>query len=159
MLTPLYRELREDSNATEFSPHTQHSFEPAPPAIKSTPDCTDDPKTRKGRRVASKAAGGETYGEVILDCQLIGPVLPVMSLKCHQARAKVRASHVRLTYVWSTLELTKSLLIVGKTLFLGNGARCDFGSNLRCSFAGRFVGNRPCCPITPNRRVSYRSGM
>ena len=51
--------------------------------------------------------------------------------QCHQARAKVRASHVLLTYVWSTLELTKSLLIVGKTLFLGNGAGCDFGSNLR----------------------------
>ncbi len=53
--------------------------------------------------------------------------------QCHQARAKVRASHVPLTYVWSTLELTKSLLIVGKTLFLGHGAGCDFGSNLRCS--------------------------
>jgi len=39
-----------------------------------------------------------------------------MSLKCHQARAKVRASDVRLTYVWSTLELTKSLLLAGKTL-------------------------------------------
>ena len=49
------------------------------------------------------------------------------------ARAKVRASHVRLTYVWSTLELTKSLLIVGKTLFLGNGAGCCIGSNLRCA--------------------------
>ena len=53
--------------------------------------------------------------------------------QCHQARAKVRANDARLTYVWSTLELTKSLLIVGKTLFLGNGAGCDFGSNLRCA--------------------------
>jgi hypothetical protein len=62
-----------------------------------------------------------------------GPILPAMSLKCHQARAKVRASHVRLTYAWSTLELTKSLLIVGKTLFLGNGAGYGVGSNLRCA--------------------------
>ena len=53
--------------------------------------------------------------------------------QCHQARAKVRANDVRLTYVWSSLELTKSLLLVGKTLFLGNGAGCDFGSNLRCA--------------------------
>jgi hypothetical protein len=31
------------------------------------------------------------------------------------------AKHVRLIYVWSSLELTKTSLLVGKTRFLGNG--------------------------------------
>ena len=58
-----------------------------------------------------------------------GPVLPAMSL----ARAKARANYVLLTFGWSSLELTKSVFLAGKTLFLGNGARCDFGLGIRRS--------------------------
>ena len=55
---------------------------------------------------------------------------------------QARANDVRLVYVWSTHELTKSLLLVGKTRFLGNGVGYGFGSNLRVC-AGQFQ-NSPC---------------
>ena len=66
-----------------------------------------------------------------------------MSLKCHQARAKVRASHVPLTYVWSTLELyTVTFAVAGPGQIIGidNGRRdgaVDYKDLRHEAFMGR----------------------
>jgi len=57
-----------------------------------------------------------------------GPILPAILITCHHARAK----RAPVMHIWTLFELTKYVLLVGKTLFCGNGVGCTLGSNLRC---------------------------